>query len=214
MKVDPVFRKYHHTKLTFRAVYAFSENFVLPLSHDEVVHMKGSLFGKMPGDEWQKLANLRLLYAYMWAQPGKKLLFMGGELGQVREWNHDASLDWHLADEPRRAGLQRWVEALNRLYRSSKALHELDTDPAGFEWIDCNDADASVVTFMRKSRDGDPVIVALNFTPVPRYGYQVGVPEGGYYRELLNSDAHDYGGSGQGNMGGVDATPNEHHGRP
>jgi 1,4-alpha-glucan branching enzyme len=176
--------------------------------------MKGSLFGKMPGDEWQKLANLRLLYAYMWAQPGKKLLFMGGELGQVREWNHDASLDWHLADEPRRAGLQRWVEALNRLYRSSKALHELDTDPAGFEWIDCNDADASVVTFMRKSRDGDPVIVALNFTPVPRYGYQVGVPEGGYYRELLNSDAHDYGGSGHGNMGGVDATPNEHHGRP
>jgi 1,4-alpha-glucan branching enzyme len=214
MGQDPVHRKYHHDKLSFRLVYAFTENFVLPLSHDEVVHGKGSLIGKMPGDTWQKFANLRALYGYMYGQPGKKLLFMGGEFGQWREWNHDSSLDWHLLEDPAHAGLSRWVEEINALYRREPALHELDFDPAGFEWVDCNDAEQSVLTFLRKGRSTDDILlVVCNFTPVPRHNYRVGVPRGGYWREVLNSDAREYGGSGQGNIGGADAVPIAAHGR-
>ena len=214
MGQDPVHRKYHHNKLSFRLVYAFTENFVLPLSHDEVVHGKGSLLGKMPGDTWQKFANLRTLYGYMVGQPGKKLLFMGGEFGQWREWNHDGSLDWHLLGDPAHAGLSRWVEELNALYRREPALHELDFDPAGFEWVDCNDAEQSVLTFLRKGRSTDDIfLVVCNFTPVPRHNYRIGVPRGGFWREVLNSDAPAYGGSGQGNIGGVTAAPVSIHGR-
>jgi 1,4-alpha-glucan branching enzyme len=211
---DPIHRKYHHDKLTFRMIYAFQENFVLPLSHDEVVYGKGSLLGKMPGDEWQRFANLRALLGYMYAQPGKKLLFMGGEIGQWREWQHDQSLDWHLLEKPEHAGIQKWISDLNRSYRSEPALHELDCDPAGFEWIDCRDAESSVVSLLRKARGDDrTVLVICNFTPVPRLNYQVGVPRGGLWRELLNSDAKDYGGSGMGNMGEVEAAPVPAHGR-
>jgi 1,4-alpha-glucan branching enzyme len=212
---DPVHRKFHHNELTFRTMYAFTENFVLPLSHDEVVHGKGSLLGKMPGDEWQKLANLRLLFGWMWAQPGKKLLFMGGEIGQWREWSHDRGLDWHLLEHAPHRGLQAWVRDLNRLYRSEPALHERDCEPGGFEWVDCNDSEASVLSFLRRGRrPEDVVLVACNFTPQPQPGYRVGVPEGGHWRELLNSDATVYGGAGWGNMGGLDAEPAPHHGRP
>ena len=212
---DPVFRKFHHNELTFRTMYAGTENFVLPLSHDEVVHGKGSLLGKMPGDEWQKLANLRLLFAWMWAQPGKKLLFMGGEIGQWREWSHDRGLDWHLLDHAPHRGLRDWVRDLNRVYRSEPALHERDCEPGGFEWVDCNDSEASVLTFLRRGRSpGDVVLVACNFTPQPRPGYRVGVPEDGRWQELVNSDATVYGGAGWGNMGGLDAEPVPHHGRP
>jgi 1,4-alpha-glucan branching enzyme len=212
---DPIHRKYHHDKLTFRMIYAFSENFVLPLSHDEVVHGKGSLAGKMPGDLPQKLANLRLLFGYMYAQPAKKLLFMGGELAQFREWNHDASLDWHLLGDPRHAGLQRWVGDLNRLYQDEPALHELDCDPAGFEWIDCQDSDQGVLLLLRKARGAaPPIVAAFNFTPVSRHHYRVGVPGGGFWWEVLNSDAEDYGGGGEGNLGGQDAAPVPAHGRP
>jgi 1,4-alpha-glucan branching enzyme len=212
---DPVFRKFHHNELTFRTMYASTENFVLPLSHDEVVHGKGSLLGRMPGDEWQKLANLRLLFAWMWAQPGKKLLFMGGEIGQWREWSHDRGLDWHLLDHAPHRGLRDWVRDLNRLYRGEPALHERDCEPGGFEWVDCNDSEASVLTFLRRGRSpGDVVLVACNFTPQPRPGYRVGVPLDGRWRELVNSDAMAYGGAGWGNMGGVDAEPVPHHGRP
>jgi 1,4-alpha-glucan branching enzyme len=211
---DPIHRKYHHDKLTFRMIYAFQENFVLPLSHDEVVYGKGSLLGKMPGDEWQRFANLRALLGYMYAQPGKKLLFMGGEIGQWREWQHDQSLDWHLLEKPEHAGIQKWIGDLNRSYRSEPSLHELDCDPAGFEWIDCRDAESSVVSLLRKARGDDrTVLVICNFTPVPRLNYQVGVPRGGLWRELLNSDAKDYGGSGMGNMGEVEAAPVPAHGR-
>jgi 1,4-alpha-glucan branching enzyme len=211
---DPVYRRYHHNGLTFRSMYAFSENFVLALSHDEVVHGKGSLLDKMPGDGWQQFANLRLLYAFMWATPGKKLLFMGGELGQGQEWSHERSLDWHLLDHPSHAGVQALVGDLNRLMRENPAFHALDFDPAGFEWIDANDADASVLTFLRKGGEGAPeVLVALNFTPVPRH-YRVGVPRGGTWRELLNSDAAEYGGSGVGNHGGREADAIPAHGRP
>ncbi len=211
---DPIHRRYHHNDLTFRMIYAFTENFVLPLSHDEVVYGKGSLLGKMPGDDWQKFANLRLLFADMYSQPGKKLLFMGGEIGQWREWNHDTSLDWHLLEFQPHAALQRWVEDLNRTYRDIPALHELDTSPDGFEWIDCCDSENSVIALLRKSQsDSRIVAVALNFTPVPRHNYQIGVPEGGRWTELLNSDAPLYGGSGQGNLGGVDAAPIPLHGR-
>ncbi len=212
---DPIHRQYHHNKLTFRMLYSFHENFVLPLSHDEVVHGKGSLIGKMPGDEWQKFANLRLLFAYMFAQPGKKLLFMGDEFGQVSEWGHDRSLDWDVLQYPVHRGLMNWVEQLNRAYRSEPALHWFDNDPQGFEWVDCNDAPASVISLLRKGKDGDnPVLVACNFTPVPRVGYMVGVPAGGYWKEILNSDAAEYGGSGAGNMGGAEALPITTHGRP
>lgn len=211
---DPVHRKYHHNSLTFRMMYAFNENFVLPLSHDEVVHGKGSLINKMPGDAWQKFANLRLLLGYMYAQPGKKLLFMGGEIGQFREWNHDTSLDWHLLDFPLHAGLQRWVKDLNRAYRSIAALHETDFLPEGFEWIDANDAPNSVLAFLRRCRSGGgDVVVVCNCTPVPRTPYRVGVPHGGRWTEILNSDAGIYGGSGMGNLGFADAAPISFHGR-
>jgi 1,4-alpha-glucan branching enzyme len=215
MTKDPVHRKYHHNKLTFRQLYAGSENFVLPLSHDEVVHGKGSLLGKMPGDEWQRFANLRLLLAYLWAQNGKKLLFMGGEFGQWREWNHEESLDWHLLESPLHAGVQRWVHDLNGRYRDEPALHELDCESGGFEWIDANDSQASVLTFLRKGRStADLFLVACNFTPVPRTNYLVGVPRGGPWREVLNSDAQIYGGSGWGNLGGLHPVPVTKHGRP
>ncbi|HEY8475469.1 MAG TPA: 1,4-alpha-glucan branching protein GlgB [Chloroflexota bacterium] len=212
---DPIYRKYHHDLLTFRMIYAFHENFVLPLSHDEVVHGKGSLLGKMPGDDWQKLANLRLLYGYQYAQPGKKLLFMGGEFGQWREWNHEESLDWHLLQYNAHPELQRWVADLNRLYRGQPALHELDFHPEGFEWIDCADAQNSVVSLLRKGRSTNAlVLVVCNFTPVPRTNYRIGAPRGGFWREALNSDAREYGGSGHGNLGGVEAAPVPSHGRP
>jgi 1,4-alpha-glucan branching enzyme len=213
MSRDPVHRRHHHNELTFRMVYAFTENFVLPLSHDEVAHGKGSLLGKMPGDDWQKFANLRLLLAYMYGQPGKKLLFMGAEFGQWWEWNHDESLHWHLAQYDRHAGLQRLVEDLNRLYGAEPALHDLDCEGAGFEWVDCNDSENSVVSFLRRSRSGEEIAVVCNFTPVPRQSYRIGVPRGGFWRELLNSDSKDYWGSGQGNLGGVEAAPAGNHGR-
>jgi 1,4-alpha-glucan branching enzyme len=212
---DPIHRKFHHNLLTFRMLYGFTENFILPLSHDEVVHGKGSLIRKMPGDEWQKFANLRLLFAYMYAQPGKKLLFMGGEFGQVREWGHDMSLEWHVLQYRTHRGVQAWMEQLNRLYREEKALHELDNEPTGFEWIDCNDANFSVISLLRKGKlPKDKVVVVCNFTPIPRMQYRVGVPVGGYWRELLNSDSADYGGSGMGNMGGREAEAIPVHGRP
>ena len=215
MSKNPIYRKYHHNQLTFRLLYAFNENFVLPLSHDEVVHGKSSLLGKMPGDDWQKFANLRLLFGHMYAQPAKKLLFMGGEFGQWREWYHEESLDWHLLEFPPHAGLQRWVKELNRTYRTEKALYELDFDPAGFEWIDCNDTQQSTLSLFRKSRSTSEIIlVVLNFTPTPRYNYRVGAPRGGLWQEILNSDAEEYGGSGHGNFGGIEAIPVEIHGRP
>jgi 1,4-alpha-glucan branching enzyme len=212
---DPIHRKYHHDKLTFRMIYSFQENFVLPLSHDEVVHGKGSLIGKMPGDEWQRFANLRLLFAYMYAQPGKKLLFMGCEFGQVREWAHDSALEWWVLQYGTHRGVQSWMEQLNRLYQREPAMHLLDNNPAGFEWVDCNDNATSTISLLRKSEVAkDTVLVVCNFTPVPRTGYRIGVPHGGYWRELLNSDAVDYGGSGMGNLGGVAAEEVPAHGRP
>jgi 1,4-alpha-glucan branching enzyme len=215
MSQDPIYRRYHHNKLTFRMIYAFHENFVLPLSHDEVVYGKRSLIGKMPGDDWQKFANLRALFGYMYAQPGKKMLFMGGEFGQWREWVHDGSLDWDLLNYPPHAGLQKWVQDLNRLYRSEPALHEMDCDPAGFEWIDCDDADSSAVTLIRKGKSSSTIIlVVCNFTPVPRYSYRLGSPRSGYWQEILNSDASEYGGSNMGNLGGVETVPVPLHGRP
>jgi len=215
MRHDPIFRKFHHNELTFRMLYAWHENFVLPLSHDEVVYGKGSLLGKMPGDMWQKFANLRLLFAYMYAQPAKKLLFMGGEFGQWSEWSHDSSLEWHLLEYESHRHLQHWVSDLNHAYRAERALHELDCDPAGFEWIDANDSQQSMLSFMRKSKGGDQIIVtAFNFTPVPRENYRVGVPRGGYWREILNSDSHQYGGEDFGNAGGSDAQEVPAHGRP
>jgi 1,4-alpha-glucan branching enzyme len=215
MSHDPIHRKFHHNELTFRQIYAGTENFVLPLSHDEVVHGKGSLLGKMAGDDWQKLANLRLLLGYMWAQTGKKLLFMGDEFGQWREWNHEDSLDWHLLEQPGHQGVQRWVQDLNRLYRSKPALYELDDEGSGFEWIDANDSAQSVLTFLRKGRsEGDVVLVGCNFTPVPRPNYLVGVPGGATWNEILNSDASVYGGSGWGNLGSLQSLPITVHGRP
>jgi 1,4-alpha-glucan branching enzyme len=212
---DPIHRKYYHNKLTFRGIYAYHENFVLPLSHDEVVYGKGSLLRKMPGDDWQKFANLRLLFGYMYAQPAKKLLFMGGEFGQWDEWYHESSLDWYLLDQPLHRALQQWVADLNQLYRSELALHEQDFDPSGFEWIDCNDALQSTFSMMRKTRSTDDVmIVVFNFTPVPRNNYRVGVPKDGFWTEVLNSDAQDYGGSGQGSLGGVEASHVSFHGHP
>ncbi len=211
---DPVHRKFNHSHLTFSIWYAFTENFVLPLSHDEVVHGKGALIGKMPGDEWQRFANLRLLFGYMWTHPGKKLLFMGGEFGQRREWQHEESLEWHVLQYPLHAGVQRWVRDLNRLYRATPALHELDFTDAGFQWIDREDADLSVVAFVRRDTSGGVALVVCNFTPVPRDSHQVGVPRAGRWHERLNSDAHDYGGSGQGNLGGLRTQPTPAHGQP
>ncbi|HKA44700.1 MAG TPA: 1,4-alpha-glucan branching protein GlgB [Burkholderiales bacterium] len=212
---DALFRKYHHDRLTFSAWYAFSENFVLPLSHDEVVHGKGSMIGKMPGDNWQQFANLRCLYGYMWGHPGKKLLFMGGEFGQRREWQHEDSLEWHVLQYADHRGVRDWIRDLNRYYRATRALHEQDFEPGGFEWVDFRDGDNSVVSFLRKARsDASMVLVICNFTPIPRPSYVVGVPYAGYWREALNSDARDYGGSGMGNLGGAHAVPATAHGRP
>jgi 1,4-alpha-glucan branching enzyme len=212
---DPVFRKYHHNEMTFRMLYAFTENFILPLSHDEVVHGKGSLLGKMPGNNEQKFANLRVLLGYMYAQPGKKLLFMGGEFGQWREWNHDESLDWHLLDYPNHINLQKWVEDLNRLYSSEKALSELDFDPKGFIWIDANDVEHSTFSLLRKSNTpGEDILASFNFTPVTRFNYRIGVPYGGEWKEILNSDAREYGGSGCGNQGRSVAESRPYHGLP
>jgi 1,4-alpha-glucan branching enzyme len=214
MSHDPVHRKYHQGSLSFRGLYAFTENFLLPLSHDEVVHGKGSLLGKMPGDEWQRFANLRLLLAGQHAQPGKKLLFMGCEIAQSSEWNHNAQLDWGLLQYPLHEGVRRLVRDLNRVYRETPALHVYDCDARGFEWIDCNDAEQSTLSLLRKAPgDSGWVAIAMNFTPVPRPNFRVGVPAGGRWDEVLNTDALDYGGSGQGNMGGVEATPMPSHGR-
>ena len=212
---DPIYRKYRHNLLSFRALYAHTENFMLPLSHDEVVHGKGSLLGKMPGDDWQKFANLRLLLGLQFTEPGKKLLFMGDEFAQRREWAHDRSLDWHLLAEPAHAGVMRWVADLNAAYRGTAALFDQDFDVAGFEWVDCSDAEQSVIAFLRRGRKpGDVALAVLNFTPVPRHGYRLGLPFGGTWREALNSDATQYGGSGQGNLGRVQAEAVQAHGRP
>ncbi|HOE96443.1 MAG TPA: 1,4-alpha-glucan branching protein GlgB [Candidatus Sumerlaeota bacterium] len=213
---DPIHRKYHHGQITFRMLYAFNENFILPLSHDEVVHGKRSLLDKMPGDRWRKFANLRLLFSYMYAQPAKKLLFMGGEFGQWREWSHDESLDWHLFLEPDHKGLHNLVRQLNRIYREEPALHHFDLSSDGFEWIDCNNTEDSTVILLRRGPGGDRdvIIAAFNFTPVVRYNYRVGVVHKGLWREILNSDALEFGGSGVGNMGAVHSDPIPFHGRP
>jgi 1,4-alpha-glucan branching enzyme len=211
---DPIHRKFHHNSLTFRMLYAFNENFILPLSHDEVVHGKGSLLGKMPGDTWQKFANMRVLLGYMFGQPAKKLLFMGAEIGQWREWDHDNSLDWDLMTYPFHSDLQKWLRDLNYFYKSEPAMHEIDFEPGGFEWVDCCDSEGSTLSFIRKARSNEDVIlVVCNFTPVPRHNYRLGVPRGGFWKEVLNSDARHYQGSGQGNMGGVEAAPIHSHGR-
>jgi len=211
---DPVHRKFHHGELSFRMLYAYHENFCLPLSHDEVVHGKGSILGKMSGDPWQKFANLRLLYTYMYAQPAKKLLFMGSEFGQWDEWNHEKSLDWHLAGFDRHAQIQSLLRQLNRLYRSEPALHELEFEPAGFLWIDADDASQSCYSFLRRSRSGGLMLVILNCTPVPRPGYRVGVPRAGEWQEIFNSDAIEYGGAGIGNFGMNPTSPVASHGHP
>jgi 1,4-alpha-glucan branching enzyme len=212
---DPVHRSHHHDDLTFRMIYAWNENFVLPLSHDEVVHGKGSLLARMAGDDWQKFANLRLLYGYMWAQPGKKLLFMGGEIAQRGEWSHEESLEWHLLEHAPHRGVQRFVRDLNTLYRGEPALHELDCEPAGFAWVDGGDSRQSTLSFLRLASSVPDVILAvLNCTPVPRTGFRVGVPRAGRWQEILNGDATLYGGSGIGNLGGLDAEPVPWHGQP
>jgi 1,4-alpha-glucan branching enzyme len=212
---EPVHRLHHHNQLSFGLIYAFTENFILPLSHDEVVHGKGSLLGKMPGDRWQQLANLRALYAYQWAHPGKKLLFMGGELAQEHEWNHDQSIAWHLLDRPEHAGMHALVRDLNRIYRSEPALYELDHDPHGFRWLDANDVARNVIAFVRLAEGGRrPVVCVANLSPVPREHYRVGLPHGGRWRELLNTDAGAYGGSNMGNYGGVEAEDASWQGQP
>lgn len=213
-KKDPIYRKHHHNQLTFSIWYAFLENFILPLSHDEVVYGKGSLLGKMPGDEWQKFANLRLLLGFMFTHPGKKLLFMGCEFGQVREWTHEESLDWHLLDDPLHKGIKKWVKDLNVLYRRVRALYELDFERSGFEWIDFSDWEKSIICFERKGKKSDDsIFVVCNFTPELREAYRMGVPVDGFWSEVLNSDAKEYGGSGQGNLGGVEAERVPAHGR-
>ncbi len=215
LKRDPVHRKHHHGELVFRGVYAFNENFILPLSHDEVVHGKGSLFGMMPGSEWQKAANLRLLFGYMYAQPGKKLVFMGGELAQWPEWNHESHVEWQVENQGYHTGMKLWVTDLNRVYREEAALHELDFHPGGFEWVDYQDARNSTLSFLRKARStGDLVLAVFNFTPVGRTNYRFGVPRDGLWKELLNSDARCYGGSDQGNSGEASAEAVPWHGRP
>ncbi|MBM9604854.1 1,4-alpha-glucan branching protein GlgB [Desulfopila inferna] len=213
MSQEPIHRSYHHNKLTFRMLYAFHENYILPLSHDEVVHGKGSLLGKMPGDEWQKFANLRLLFGYMYSQPAKKLLFMGAEIGQWNEWNHSNSLDWHLLENSFHKGLQRWLEDLNQFYRKSPAMHEKDFSHEGFEWIDCNDVHQSTLSLVRHGHYAEnDIIIVCNFTPVPRHNYRIGVSQEGIWKECLNSDARDYGGSNQGNLGSLEAAPIPCHG--
>ncbi|MDR1392985.1 MAG: 1,4-alpha-glucan branching protein GlgB [Bifidobacteriaceae bacterium] len=213
LREDPVNRRYHHGEITFSLVYAFSENYCLPLSHDEVVHGKGSLYSKMPGDNWQKLANLRVLYAYMWSHPGKQLLFMGSELGQTGEWSEQWSLDWWLLDQPDRAGLAALVKELNLLYRSHPALWDQDSDPATFEWIDADDAGRNVLAYSRKPRQGRPVVAVINFAGVPHEGYRLALPQGGKWKEILNTDAPFYGGSGVGNLGLIQAEPVPWYGR-
>lgn len=211
---DPVYRKHHHDRLTFRMLYAFTENFILPLSHDEVVYGKGSLLRKMPGDNWQKFANLRLLFAYMFAQCGKKLVFMGGEFGQWDEWYHEKSLDWHLLELDQHRGIVRLVRDLNRVYKKEPALHELDFEDTGFEWIDCNDSEQSALSFVRKGKEVKDVLLAVfNFIPVPRPNCRIGSPRAGVWKEILNTDARQYGGSGLGNLGQVEAEPLPYHGR-
>jgi 1,4-alpha-glucan branching enzyme len=201
---DPIHRRYHHDRLTFGLLYAFSENFILPISHDEVVHGKRSLVGKMPGDEWQRFANTRAYFGFMWGHPGKKLIFMGGEFGQDREWNHDTGLDWHLLDAPAHKGVQLLIRDLNHAYRENRAMHARDSDPSGFTWVVIDDAAQSVFAWLRHGDEGDrPVLVVCNFTPVPRAGYRLGVPCAGHWQELLNSDAEIYGGSNMGNYGGA-----------
>jgi len=212
-KEDPVHRRWHHWEITFSMLYAFTENFVLPFSHDEVVHGKRAMLDKMPGDLWQKHATLRALYGYMFGHPGKKLQFMGGEFGQWSEWNVESSLDWHLLDHPLHQGLRRWVQDLNHTYQREASLHQVDFEPAGFSWIDCNDNENSVVSMIRRARNPhDFTVMLTNFTPVPRPGYRIGVPEGGWYRELLNSDGEMYGGSNMGNGGGLLADDQPSHG--
>jgi 1,4-alpha-glucan branching enzyme len=212
---DPIYRRFHHHELTFSLLYAFSENFILPLSHDEVVHGKGSMYSKMTGDRWQKLANLRALYAYMWAHPGKKLLFMGCEFAQEGEWSHERSLDWHLLERPEHAGMQSLVRDLNRIYREEPALYELDSDPAGFWWLEPNDADRNVIAFARASRGGERVLVFVaNLSPVPRERYRLGLPRAGRWREAINTDSTFYGGSDTGNLGGIQADPIPWSGQP
>jgi 1,4-alpha-glucan branching enzyme len=212
LRNNPIYRSYHHGELTFRSVYQYSEKYLLPLSHDEVVHGKASLLGQMPGDPWQKFANLRLLLVNQYTQPGKKLLFMGDEIGQWAEWNHDQSLDWHLLEWPSHRGLQKLIDDLNRLYARHPALHEGDGEPFGFEWLNADDAGRSTIAFLRRGRrEKDVVVVALNYTPVPRDNYRIGVPLGGTWRELLNSDSKTYWGSGYGNLGGVEASPMPYH---
>jgi 1,4-alpha-glucan branching enzyme len=214
LQTEPVHRKFHHHQLTFRRVYAYHERFVLPLSHDEVVYGKGSLLGRMPGDLWQKFANLRLLFAYMFAIPGRPLLFMGGELGQWREWNHDSSIDWDLLKEPLHQGASRLIEQLNRVHRESPALHALDFDPAGFDWIDASDNEQTTLSFLRYSPDRSDIVAAVfNFTPVPRHNFRIGVPVDGFWEEIVNTDARELGGSGQGNLGGLQAAPVGSHGK-
>ena len=211
---DPIFRKYRHNQLTFSIWYAFFENFILSLSHDEVVYGKGSLLRKMPGNEWQKFANLRLLFGYMYGHPGKKLIFMGGEFGQWDEWYHESSLDWHLLQYPLHQGVQKWVRDLNHLYRVEPALYELDFRMEGFEWIDFHDWEGSIVIFLRKGKNtGDLFLIVCNFTPIPRQNYRTGVPRGGFWKEVLNSDSQTYGGSGHGNFGGLEASPIPSHGK-
>jgi 1,4-alpha-glucan branching enzyme len=212
---DPIYRQYHHHELTFSMIYAFTENFILPLSHDEVVHGKGSLLGKMPGDRWRQLANLRALYGYMWAHPGKKLLFMGGELAQEGEWNHNVSLDWDLLERPEHAGIQRLVRDLNQVYRSEPALYEVDFEPRGFRWLDANDVQRNVVAFLRVAADDERAVACVcNLSPVPREQYRIGLPHGGRWRELVNTDSELYGGSNVGNLGGVDAERTPWQGQP
>jgi 1,4-alpha-glucan branching enzyme len=215
MQKEPIHRKYHHNDLTFGLLYAFQENFILPLSHDEVVHGKGSLISRMPGDRWQRFANLRAYYAFMWSHPGKKLLFMGGEFAQQREWNHDIGLDWQLLGDPFHEGVRRLVHDLNWVYRSTPALHELDCEADGFAWIDAANASESVISYLRRGHDrGALAVVVCNFTPVPRTGYRIGVPRPGTYRERINTDALEYAGSGVGNAGAVAAEPRPMHGHP
>jgi 1,4-alpha-glucan branching enzyme len=214
MSQDPVFRNYHQNEITFSLMYAFAENFLLPFSHDEVVYGKGSMLRKMPGDNWRKFANLRLLYGFMFGHPGKKLLFMGDEFGQWAEWNHDAELEWNLLNEPFHDGLKRWVHDLNMLYRGERSLYETDFNPSGFEWVDCKDSQRSIISFLRRGRDpNNQLLFVCNFTPVVRQNYRIGVPCDGYWKEILNSDAALYGGSGQGNLGGLAAVPLPIHGR-
>jgi 1,4-alpha-glucan branching enzyme len=213
MEENPLYRSWHHNEMTFGLIYAFSENFVLPLSHDEVVYGKGSLIRKMPGDDWQRFANLRAYLGFMWGHPGKKLLFMGGEIAQWNEWSHDGGIDWTLLDFPRHRGMQRLVQDLNRLYAETPALHQRDTVSAGFRWVVGDDAQNSVFAFLRFGDEAArPVLVVSNMTPVSKYGYTVGVPRPGRWRELLNSDAELYGGSNLGNGGVVHAMPEQRHG--